>query len=55
MGTPIIRATRYKDTRDGSKKTLIKILGDVLYFSDDSTETIEDFNKYYELAKANED
>ena len=52
MGTLIIRGCRYRDTRDGKEKTLIKTLGDYLYFSDETKVTVEELDKYFEIVNA---
>ena len=48
----IIRGLRLIDTRTGEYKTLIKELGGVVYFSDDTKCTIEEYEKYFEVVKA---
>ena len=49
----IIKGVRVIDNRDGTVKILRKMLGDTLYFSDDTTASIEEYNTYYEIVNAN--
>ena len=49
----IIKSCRYTDTRTLIKHVLLKITGDILYFSDGFEIGIKEFNEYFEIVNAN--
>ncbi len=50
MQSLIIKGLRVIDTRNDTRKTVIKELGDIVYFSDKTNCPLLDYNKYFIVA-----